>query len=344
MDQGFGATSSMNATVNALLTEMDGLRHAENNIVVLAATNVSESMLDSALLRPGRFDRKIYVTLPNLKERKELFKFYLSKVNVDPSVNPDILAQKTVWFSPSQIDSMVREAGIFALREKREIITFKDLSNAYDRIAYGDKSNVIMPEKEKNWVAYHEAGHAIIGYILHPTDDVIKATIIPRKGSLGMVSSRPSEEQHLSYKETLLADIKISIAAYVAERLKFGYTSSGVGGGATSDFQHAMSVASHMVTSLGMGKSGLVGDFLSMRDYHGNFNISEKTKQMLDDDVQDILQSCIKDVEGILMKHKDLFEYFAQELLRKEELEYDEIVAIFDKFAIKPASRSDKKA
>ncbi|HOW35516.1 MAG TPA: AAA family ATPase [Candidatus Omnitrophota bacterium] len=339
LDQGFGGTASMNAAINQLLTEMDGLRHEENNIFVLAATNAPENMLDPALMRAGRFDRKIYIALPNLEERKSLFKFYLSRVKTDHSCDPDLLARKTLYFSPSQIDSMIREAGIFALREKRGVLTYKDLSAAYDRIQYGDKSNILMTEKEKVWTAYHEAGHAIIGYLLHPTDDVIKATIIPRKGNLGMVSSRPIEETHSANKEKLLADIKVGVAAYAAEKIKFGLTGSGVGGGRGSDFYNAMSIARHMVLSLGMGKSGLVGDFLSVQSYQGTLNVSEKTKETLDEDIQNILQSCIKEVENTLLEHRDLFERFAQELLRRQELEYDEITAIFNQFGLKPLSR-----
>ncbi len=337
-EDSFGEPSEYNATINQLLTEMDGLRQSENNIILLAATNAQESALDQALMRPGRFDRKIYITLPNLNERKDLFKFYLSHIQTDDSCNIDLLASKTLYFSPSQIDSMVREAGIFALRDKREIITFKDLSNAYDRIEYGDKSNILMTENEKLWTAYHETGHAIIGYLLHPSNDVIKATIIPRKGSLGMVSSRPIEELHSSNKEKLLADIKVSIAAYVAEKIQFNSTSSGVGGGPGSDFHHAMKIAWFMVWSLGMGKSGLVGDFQALRLSNGLYNVSENTKQILEHDVQEILQTCMKEVEITLLKHKDLLDYFAKELLQKQELEYDEIQAIFKQFGLQSAS------
>lgn len=343
MDQGFGGTSSMNATINAFLTEMDGLRHAENNIIVLAASNAQENQLDSALMRPGRFDRKIYVDLPNLEERKALFKFYLNKVQADESCDPDLLARKALYFSPAKIESMVREAGIFALREKRDTITIKDLSAAYDRIEYGDKSNINLTEQEKIWTAYHETGHAIIGYLLHPTDDVVKATIIPRKGSLGMVSSRPLEEMHSANKEKLMADIKVMVAAYVAEKLKFGSTSAGVGGGSSSDFHHAMRVATYMVYSLGMGESGLVGDFQALRSHSGELMVSEKTKQMLDDDVQKILRMCMAEVEKILKENNELFEYFAQQLLEKGELEYDEITGIFAKFKVKPKHRPPVK-
>lgn len=339
METGGGAISEENNTINQFLAEVDGLRQDENNIVLLGATNASEEMLDPAILRAGRFERKIYVTRPNLGERKLLFDFYLKKTKVNEDVNPEILARKTLWFSPADIDNMVREAGMFALRENRDVISFKDLSDAYDRILYGEKSNTILSDKEKEWTAYHEAGHAIIGYLLHPTDDVIKATIIPHKGSLGFVMPRSREEVHGMDKEHYLATIKFCIGSYAAERIKYASTGSGVGGGPNSDFHKAWTLASHMVVSLGMGKSGLIGDFTASRNKFGDFNLSEKYKQTIDEDIQDILQSCLKDVTDVLTTHRALLDTFAQQLCAKGELEYDEIEAIFNKAGVKPLTR-----
>ncbi len=335
-ESGFGGSISHNATINQFLTELDGLRQHENNIVVIAATNAPEYELDSALMRAGRFERKIYITRPNLKERKELFDFYLKRVKVDQSVRSNILARRALWFTPADIDAMIREAGLVALREKRHEINMKDLSEAYDRVTFGDKSNIIMTPEDKLWTAHHEAGHAILAYLIHPKDDVVKATIIPRKGALGFISHRPSEESYSYNKEYFLARIKICLASYAAERLIFGSTSSGVGGGPGSDFNTALQLTQDMVWSYGMGKSGLLGDYrwLTLRD--DDHLISTKTRETLDNDVQEILQSCLKEVTDILTEKKDLLEYFAQELLKKEELEYDEIQAIFDKFNLKP--------
>jgi len=337
-DTGWGGATSHNATINQFLTELDGLRRTENNIIAIAATNVEEQDLDEAVMRAGRFERKIYVTRPNLKERQDIFDFYLKRIDLEMEgpIDTTQLAKRTLWFSPADIDYMVREASILALREKRTKITMKDLSGAYDRIAFGMKSNIKRSDQAKVWTAYHEAGHAIIGYLFHPTDDVVKASIVPRKGFYGAVFSSPREENSSANKEELLADIKRSVAAYVAERVQFGTTSQGVGGAPGSDFYHAMGVASRMVRSYGMGKSGLVGDFLYSEKYH---YLSEKTKETLDNDAQDILQACIKEVEVVLREKKDLLDYFAQELLKKEELEYDEIEAIFKKFGLTPASR-----
>ncbi len=339
-ERGFGGATSHNATINQFLTEMDGLRQSENNIVVLAATNVSESELDSAIMRSGRFDRKLYVTRPNLKEREKLFHFYLKRVKADVKADANLLARKALWFSPADIENMIREASLIASRDKRDAITMKDLSEAYDRVIFGMKSNITLNEKEKRWTAYHEAGHAVIGYLLHPTDDIIKATVIPRKGALGMVARRPIEELYCPTKEELMADIKVMVASYVAEKLKFQTTSQGVGGGPGSDFYNAMRIAVRMVYSMGMGQSGLVGDYLSTMSHLGDYQISEKTKEVLDQDVQEILTSCIREVEGILKEKIDLLDRFAGELLKKEELEYDEIKMIFDEFGLKPLRRT----
>ncbi|MEI8011245.1 MAG: AAA family ATPase [Candidatus Omnitrophota bacterium] len=336
-----GAETSHNATINQFLTELDGLRKQENNIIVLAATNSYESEIDSAIMRSGRFERVIHINHPNLKERRQLFEFYLKKVKAAEDVNVKVLARKTLWFSPADIDHMIREASLIAMRNKSEAITFKDLSEAYDRICYGTKSNILQSQDEKIWTAYHEAGHAIMGYIYLHHEDVIKATIIPRAGALGFVSYRGRVERHSSSKEEMLSSIKSSLASYAAETIKFGLTGAGVGGSPGSDFFHAQQKAHHMVWRLGMGKSKLIGDFHAFVNHWGGNEsfLSEKTREKLDEDVQDVLQNCLKECFETLNAHRDLLEHFSQELLRKEELEYDEIEAIFEKFGVKPKYR-----
>ncbi len=341
VDRGFGGVISHNATVNQFLTELDGLRQQENNIVVLAATNVREDQLDPAILRAGRIERKIYISLPNLQEREEIFKYYLAKVKFEPAISPSVLARTAVGFTPSDIDNMIREAGLIAMRNNRDTINPKDLSESYDRLTMGAVTNAKFTQRSIKKTAYHEAGHAILTFLVDPTDEVIKATVRPRKGALGYIYTRAIEEleSNSPNREHLLSKIKMLMAGYVAEKIALGTTGSGVGGGPGSDFFHAMTIASKMVWSLGMGPSGLVGDFDALKDSNGRHNISEKTKEKLDEDSQNILQSCLKDTTAILTKHKDLLEYFAQELLNKGDLEYDEIKAIFQKFDLKPAAQ-----
>lgn len=326
---GMGAGISHNATINQLLTELDGLRQTENNIVVIAATNISESEFDPALMRAGRFDRKIYVEYPNLEDRKEIIKYYLNKVGYDRSLNAAVLARKTVFFSPADLANMIREASLVAVRNKRKLITMKDISEAYDRVLFGLKSGLQLSDKEKVWTSYHEAGHAIIAYLLHPTTDVVKATIIPRRGFLGYAHPVPREEIHIPMKDFFLSEIKVSLASYAAENLKFGTTGAGVAG----DFRSALETAQKMVYMWGMGSSGIIGNFKSTSAYGADsFSASGKIKEKLDEDVQKILSDCLKEVQDVLSGEKELFEHFAQELLKKEELEYDEIVKIFKKY------------
>ncbi len=343
VDMGGGGRMDMNSTVNQFLTEMDGLRNAENNIVIIAATNVDEHELDPAIMRAGRFDRKIHVNRPNLKERADIFKLYLSKVKYDPAIDISILARKTVWFTPAEISNMVREASLVGLRNQREVIAPSDMNEAYERVSFGQKSNIVMPQEEKYSTAYHETGHAIITYLLHPKDDVLKATIIPRRGSLGYVFHRPREDYHSQDRAELMARIKISLASFVTEKKKFGTTTTGVGGGRGSDFDQALSTAQTMVWSYGMGKSGLIGDFMTAQNSRGYFSsgfLSEKMKDHLNDDTQDILQECMRDVQDIIEKNWDAVVFFAEELYKKEDLEYDEIEEIFTKkFGLKPLTR-----
>jgi cell division protease FtsH len=337
--QDMGSSRSHNATVNQFLTELDGLRKQENNVVVLAATNSGEEELDPAIMRSGRFERVIHISRPNLKERRQLFEFYLKKVKVTDGLNLGILARKTLWFSPADIDHMVREASLISMRNKNPLITFADLSEAYDRISYGTRSNIQMTAQEKEWTAYHETGHAIMGYIFLQSDDIIKATIIPRAGALGFVAPRAREEKWCINREEFLSRIKFGLGSYAAEMIKYGSTSSGVGGGAGSDFFRALQIAQTMVWRYGMGKSGLIGDFYALQNYGAESYISEKTRERLDDDVQDILQDCLRECTETLNAHRALLDHFAQALLKKEELEYDEIESIFNQFNVKPKYR-----
>jgi cell division protease FtsH len=338
--QDMGSSRSHNATVNQFLTELDGLRKQENNIVVLAATNFGEDSLDPAVMRSGRFERVIHISRPNLKERRQLFEFYLKKVKVAEDVNLKILARKTLWFSPADIDHMIREASLISMRNKHDVIMFKDLSEAYDRISYGTRSNIQMTREEKEWTAYHETGHAIIGYIFLQKDDIIKATIIPRAGALGFVAPRGRHEIWSNDRESLRSRLKFGLASYAAEMIKFGSTSTGVGGGPGSDFYKSLQLAHDMVWRWGMGKSGLIGDYHALGNWMTHeTQISEKTRETLDTDVQAIMQECMKECFDTLNQHRDLLDNFAQELLKKEELDYDEIEAIFNKFNVLPKYR-----
>lgn len=336
-DWGSGGQSERNNTINELLVQMDGLESMRYNIVVLGATNASESTLDQALLRPGRLDRKIYVDKPGLMNRTKLFEFYLKKVNADPNIDKARLARRAVWKTPADIQSIVQESALIATRDKRSMITYKDLSDGLDRVELGFKRHRQLTETERRRIAYHEAGHAVVTYLLHPTDDVFKASIISRRDSLGVVLHQPREETFTSSRHELLADIKVSLAGYVAERLKFDSTSDGV----SSDFRNAMACAHTMVWSLGMGSNGFVGDYEVLLSSFGfrrsstGDRLSDSTKERLNNETQQILKTCMEEVETLLKKEDIVFNYFAEELLKHEELEYDDIEAIFAKFGKK---------
>ena len=337
VDRGFGGQTESNTTLNQLLIEMDGLKDKEHNIVIIGATNAPETFLDPALLRPGRFDRKIYVELPNLEEREKIFRYYLKDVKYDPSIDVSRLARLTVSNSPADISNLVREAALITVRNRKEVIAMKEISEAYDRVEMGVKHKVVSTQEERKKIAYHEAGHAITMYFFAPHSDVFKATILARGGALGFVMPQPREEIHVRTKEQYLGDIKVSLGSYAAERLKLKTTTSGV----SQDFSNAMWYAHNMVWKWGMGNSGLIGNYSlleNMREEYGVFRgekssfISEKLKEELNNDVQQILNSCLKDVEDLLTRESILLDRFAQELLNKDELNYDEIEAIFKEF------------
>ncbi|MBI3332812.1 MAG: AAA family ATPase [Candidatus Omnitrophica bacterium] len=328
-----------NSTLNALLVEMDGLQAEQENVIVIGASNAAEETLDVALLRPGRFDRKIYVDRPNLEGREKIFTYYLGKVQADSAIDVGRLARRTVGKTPAEIENMIKEGALIATRNKRDRISYDDLSEALERIELGIKHRKSMSETERRLVAYHEAGHLVVLYLLHPTDDVFKASIIARRGTLGVVHHNPREELHTHSREKLLADVKVSLAGYVSEKLVFGTTSSGVAG----DFQHAMALAHSMVWRFGMG-SKYLGDWtIPLMPASGltdgiNSQLSEMVKGELNAETNNLFRSCAEEVEQLLKRERPILDRFANELLKREELEYDEIEAIFAEYG-KPHPR-----
>lgn len=313
-----------NTTQNQLLVEMDGLKEREENVIIIGATNAPESILDKALLRPGRFDRKIYIDRPGLEGREELFHHYLRKVKHDPSIDISRLARNTVYKSAADIENIVKEAALIATRKSKENVEWEDLSQAMDRIDMGIKHKRKLSQRERKMTAHHETGHLIVLYILHPTDDVFKASIASRGGALGAVLHQPREELFTTNREQALANIKVCLGGYVAENLKFGTTTTGV----ADDFKKAMAHAHAMVWKFGMGSNGYLGDYSIIPESQ----ISNELKQKLNQETQEILQKCYQEVENLLKKEWTIMERFVSELLEKEELEYDEIEAIFAEY------------
>lgn len=329
----FGGTEETNSTQNQLLAEMDGLQEMqdkhgnpspEQNVIVIGATNAPEDTIDRALRRPGRFDRIVYIEKPGLEDREKLFAYYLSKVEADKSLDIGRLARKAVYKSPADIENIVKEAALVATKNGRDKVVLEDISEAMERIDIGLKRKLNMTPHEREVTACHEAGHAVVLYILHPTDDVFKISIIPRKDTLGLVYHQPKEELYHETKDKLLADIKVSLAGYAAEKMRFNMTSGGV----SDDFKKAMWTAHGMVWRVGMGDSGFLGDYTAIPESQ----LSDDIKERLNQETQDIIQGCLKEVENLLMNEKPILERLIKELLSKEELEYDEVEAIFNEF------------
>ena len=318
-----------NSTLNQLLAEMDGLKGTDENIVVIGATNANEQHLDQALLRPGRFDRKIMVTNPSQDDRADMFEYYLKTVIAEEDLDIGRIARRAVGKSPADIANIVKESALIATRNRKKAIGMKEISEAFERVDLGIKYRLTVTPQEKEMTAYHESGHLIINYLKAPSRTVFKASIMPRRGSLGVVWSPEKEELHSKSKEQLFEEIMISLGGYVAEKLRYGTTSTGV----SSDFTSAMGHAHNMVWRLGMGKSGYVGDYTAIPKEE----LSEKIKLTLNKDTNEVLHYCANEVEKTVGEKRDVLDKFAKELLEREELEYDEIIAIFDEYGYKEA-------
>ncbi|MCX5669691.1 MAG: hypothetical protein NTX89_06260, partial [Candidatus Omnitrophica bacterium] len=278
---------------------------------------------DEALLRPGRFDRKIIVDKPNLEDRQKLFAYYLKKVKYNADdVKIDRLGRITVGQSPADIANIVREAALITVRNQNLSISMKEIDEARERIALGIKRRIKLNDKEKWQIAYHEAGHAIATYLFAPSQDVFKITITPRGPTGGVTWVPEREDTFIKDSNKMYGQIKICIGSYAAEKIKYNATTNGV----FQDFSSAMHYAHQMVWNVGMGKSGLLGNW----EIAGN--ISEEIKAKLDADVQDILKTCLDEVTTLLKKEEPLLDRLAQELVAKSELNYDEIEAIFKEF------------
>jgi cell division protease FtsH len=316
-EMGGGAMTDYNATVNQLLTELDGLGSVEQNIVVMAATNVPESELDPALIRAGRFDRKIYVGLPGLKEREQIIQYYFDKIAYDKDkVDFQKLARLTVGNSPADISNITREASLIAVRKGKKSVDMADIHEAKERITLGVKSEIVLSKKDKAFAAYHEAGHAIVTYLLVPTQDVFKASIIPRRTVGGSTWIAEKEESFIPNKDDLLGKIKIALSGYVAEKIKFGTTSTNV----EDDLKKVNEIAEKMVKEWGMGTSGPSGVTSGIFSH-----VAESDKDT-------IIMDCLNEINEILRKEKDILEEIAQRLLKEEELDYDQLEEIFKKY------------
>ncbi|MCP4283845.1 MAG: ATP-dependent zinc metalloprotease FtsH, partial [Gammaproteobacteria bacterium] len=324
-----GGHDEREQTLNQILGEMDGFDPHEA-VVVLAATNRPD-VLDAALMRPGRFDRKITLDLPDKKARRAILDIHSVDVPLSDDADLDRIAALTVGFSGADLENLVNEAALLCGRENRETVDMKSLLNARDKVVLGGRRELIISNEEKTLVAYHEAGHALIASHLPTADPLDKVSIIPRGRALGVTEQIPVEE-HYNLRQSYLRDrIGVMLGGRAAEHLVFGEVSSG----AEDDLKQATRLARHMVTHWGMSEKigpvafrrGEEHIFLG-REMTQQRDFSESTAQIIDDEICDLLKGIEQEIAELLKLHRGQLESLAQALLEQETLAADEIQSI----------------
>ncbi len=328
-----GGNDERENTLNQLLTEMDGFG-TDTNVIVMAATNRAD-ILDKALLRAGRFDRSIYVDLPELHERKEIFDVHLAKIKLDNEVDRDFLAKQTPGFSGADIANVCNEAALIAARNEHETVTKQDFLDAVDRIIGGlEKKNKAIKPSEKKRIAFHEAGHATVSWLLEHAAPLLKVTIVPRGRSLGAAWYLP-EERQINTTEQLLDEMCSLLGGRAAEQVALGNYSTG----AQNDLERAYKQANAMVTIYGL--SDRVGhlsyyDSSGQSDYSFSKPYSEKTAEIIDDEIKDFIDKQYTRAINILTENRDKLDALAQKLLDKEVIFREDLEEIFGKRAWDP--------
>lgn len=327
-----GGNDEREQTLNQLLVEMDGFEENEN-VILIAATNRPD-VLDPALLRPGRFDRQVTVSNPDIKGREEILKVHVRKVPLAKDVNLAVVARGTPGFSGADLANLVNEAALLAARKNKRKVTAQDFDDAKDKVLMGnERRSMVMDEKEKMLTAYHEAGHAICSLNVSESDPIHKATIMPRGRALGMVQQLPERDQYSYTRAKMLSRLTILMGGRVAEELKFGYDA--VTSGASSDIAGATNLARSMVTEWGM--SDTLGPVLYSensnevflgRSVTQNKNISEETARLVDAEIKRLVSEGHENATRILKDKAKDWEVLAQALIEYETLSGDEIRAV----------------
>lgn len=321
-----GGHDEREQTLNQLLTEMDGFG-ANEGIIIIAATNRPD-VLDPALLRPGRFDRQITVNLPDVKGRKEILEVHAEGKKFARNVNLENIAKRTVGFSGADLENLLNEAALLAVRRGKDKITMSEIDEGHDRVIMGPaKKSKQYTEHEKEVVAYHEAGHAVVGIKLEGANEVQKVTIIPRGAAGGYNLMLPKEETFLSTKKELLETISGLLGGRVAEEIEFNEITTG----AHNDFEKATKIARAMVTEYGMSELGPVqfehqesSVFLG-RDYNKSRNFSSQVAFEIDQEQRKIINECYDITKKIIKDNKDLLDVIAKTLLRYETITKEQI-------------------
>ena len=321
-----GGHDEREQTLNQLLTEMDGFGSNEG-IIIIAATNRPD-VLDPALLRPGRFDRQVTVNLPDIKGREEILQVHARGKTFSPNVSLDNIAKRTVGFSGADLENLLNEAALLAVRRNKNQITMAEIDEAHDRVMMGPaKKSHKYTEKEKRTVAYHEAGHAVLGIKLDNANEVQKITIVPRGNAGGYNLMLPKEETYLSTKQELLERIMGLLGGRVAEEIVFNEVTTG----AHNDFEQATKIARAMVTEYGMSDLGPVqfehqesSVFLG-RDYNKSRNFSGQVAFEIDQEQRKIINECYEKAKKVVKENRKLLDLIANALLENETLTKEQI-------------------
>ncbi len=323
-----GANDERENTLNQLLTEMDGFG-TNSGVIILAATNRAD-ILDRALMRAGRFDRQIYVDMPDLNERKEIFQVHLKKIKIDESVNIDFLAKQTPGFSGADIANICNEAALIAARSNKKMVQKQDFLDAVDRIIAGlEKKNKIITPQEKRVIAFHEAGHATVSWMLEHASPLIKVTIVPRGKSLGAAWYLP-EERQITTTEQIMDEMCAALGGRAAEEIIFGKISTG----ALSDLEKITKQAYACIVYYGLNdKIGNISyyDSSGQSEYAFSKPYSENTAKLIDDEVKKMTDIAYAKTKQILISNKEKLTLLAEKLLEKEVIFKEDLEEIFGK-------------
>ncbi|WIY61419.1 ATP-dependent zinc metalloprotease FtsH [Bacillus arachidis] len=328
-----GGHDEREQTLNQLLVEMDGFG-ANEGIIIIAATNRPD-ILDPALLRPGRFDRQITVDRPDVNGREAVLKVHARNKPLDEDINLRAIATRTPGFSGADLENLLNEAALVAARQDKKKIDMSDIDEATDRVIAGPaKKSRVISEKERNIVAFHEAGHTVIGVVLDEADIVHKVTIVPRGQAGGYAVMLPKEDRYFMTKPELLDKITGLLGGRVAEEIVFGEVSTG----AHNDFQRATGIARRMVTEFGMSDklgpmqfgSSQGGQVFLGRDFHSEQNYSDAIAHEIDMEMQSIMKECYARAKQILTEKRDKLDIIAKTLLEVETLDAEQINHLYD--------------
>jgi|UniRef100_A0A7C2Z2E4 cell division protease FtsH len=331
-----GGHDEREQTLNQLLVEMDGFDTSEG-IIVIAATNRPD-ILDPALLRPGRFDRQIFIPRPDVKGRYEILKVHAKDKKLAPDVDLEIVARATPGFTGADLENVMNEAALLAARRGKEAIEMQDIEDAIDRITMGlERKGMVISPKEKEKIAYHEMGHAIMSLMVPGSDALHKVSIIPRGMALGVTQQMPIDDKHMYDKQDLYGKILSLMGGRVAEEVFYG--KEGITTGAENDLQRATELAYRMVSMWGMSERvGPLAVRRTINPFLGGMttsvDISEDLRREIDEEVRNILTKAYEDAKSIVLEHKEAIQAVVKRLLEKETMSCEEVVEILKLYGV----------